>query len=230
MIVFIAGMPRSGSTFSFNVARCLLETRGWLYQEPTDSVLTALDSAGEATHLLVKGHNADQTTLGLIKVGAIKTICTVRKPEDAIASWMTTFGFGLKESVDAMEAWLQMFDIIRSHVLIVHFDDIDREPELAAWKIARYVCDDADEVAAKEIGAKFTKEKVKTLSARIEAGNGDIEDIGFSFYDKKTFFHRRHVLSIDSIEAVNRIGREQVLSIRQALARWCDAEGNLRFS
>jgi len=228
VIVFIAGMPRSGSTFSFNIVRCLLEARGSVYQEPTESILSALRRTGEANHLLLKSHRGDRVTLGLAKLGAIKVVCTVRKPEDSIASWMTTFGFTLEESLSAMNAWLRMFNAIRRCSLIVSFEDIDRDPRSAAWKIARYVCDDADEFAVEQIAIEFTKERVKNLSAQVEARNGDIQDLGFSFMDKKTLFHRRHVSSVDTIAAADRISRKQVLLIRQSLAQWCDAEGNLR--
>lgn len=37
-IVFIAGMPRSGSTFSFNVARDVLRARGSVYQEAPPNI------------------------------------------------------------------------------------------------------------------------------------------------------------------------------------------------
>jgi hypothetical protein len=36
MTVLIAGMPRSGSTFSFNVARAMLIARGSIHQEAND--------------------------------------------------------------------------------------------------------------------------------------------------------------------------------------------------
>jgi hypothetical protein len=227
MIVFIAGMPRSGSTFSFNIVRRLLETRGSVHQEPTFDLLGALERAGEAKHLLLKAHQADDVTLPLIKIGAVKAVCTVRKPEDAIASWMTTFGFTLAESLDATETWLRMFSAIRPHALIVPFEEIDRKPKSAAWKIARYVCDDADELIVEEIASDYTKVKVKDLSVEVETRKGDIEDIGFSFYDKRTFFHRSHVSAVESLEAIDRIGADQVMAIRQALVPWCDEQGNL---
>lgn len=227
MIVFIAGMPRSGSTFSFNIVRRLLEARGSTYQEPTHDVLGALERAGEAAHLLLKGHWADDVTIALTKIGAVKAVCTVRKPEDAIASWMTTFGFTLAESLDAAETWLRMFSAIRTHALVVPFEEIDQKPQAAAWKIARYVCDDADELTVRKIASDYTKAKVKDLSAEVEARRGDIEDIGFSFYDKKTFFHRSHVSAIKSLEAADRIGADQVMAIRNALVPWCDEQGNL---
>ncbi|HEX6409545.1 MAG TPA: hypothetical protein VFZ88_03030, partial [Sphingomicrobium sp.] len=109
MIVFIAGMPRSGSTFSFNIARRLLEDRGSVYQEPTGDLLGAFERLGGAAHLLLKGHSADKVTLQLAQLGAMKVVCTVRKPADAIASWMTTFGFTLEQSLGHMEDWLRMF-------------------------------------------------------------------------------------------------------------------------
>jgi hypothetical protein len=108
---------------------------------------TKISPVWSFAHLLLKGHEADEVTLALTKLGAIKSICTVRKPEDPIASWMSTFSFTLEESIHAMSAWLRMFSVIRTYALIVPFDEIDREPRSAAWKIARYIFDDADEPA-----------------------------------------------------------------------------------
>lgn len=227
MIVFIAGMPRSGSTFSFNIARRLLEERGTLHQEPTGDLLGALERVGGAAHLLLKGHSADKFTLQLAQLGAMKTVCTVRKPADAIASWMTTFGFTLEQSLGHMQDWLRMFSAVRFYALIVPFEEIERDPKSAAWKIARHLCDDADQLAVERIATEFTKEKVRDLSEAVRARKGDIEDLGFSFYDKTTFFHRGHVSSLDTLEASERIGREQVAAINQALAEWCDGDGNL---
>ena len=201
MIVFIAGMPRSGSTFSFNIARRLLEDRGSVYQEPTGDLLGAFERLGGAAHLLLKGHSADKVTLQLAQLGAMKVVY--------------------------MEDWLRMFSAIRSWSLIVPFEEIERDPKSAAWKIARHLCDDADQLAVERIAIDFTKEKVRDLSEAVRARKGDIEDLGFSFYDKTTFFHRGHVSSLDTLEASERIGREQVLAINQALAEWCDRDGNL---
>lgn len=220
-------MPRSGSTFSFNIARRLLEDRGSVYQEPTGDLLGALEGVGGAAHLLLKGHSADKFTLQLAQLGAMKTVCTVRKPADAIASWMTTFGFTLEQSLGHMEDWLRMFSALRTYALILPFEEIEKDPESAAWKIAHHLCEDADRSGVDEIAMEFTKEKVRDLSEAVRARKGDIEDLGFSFYDKTTFFHRGHVSSLDTLEASERIGQEQVAVINQALAEWCDGDGNL---
>ncbi len=109
MIVFVAGMPRSGSTFTFNIVRGLLEARGRLHQIPVESVLSAVEDAGSADHLVFKGHAADEITIKLAKLSALKVICSTRKPEDAIASWMATFGFSIEESIAALNRWMVMY-------------------------------------------------------------------------------------------------------------------------
>jgi hypothetical protein len=227
VIVFVGGMPRSGSTFSFNVVRCLLEDSGRVHQVPSESLLVGLEQVGEAQHLILKGHGADPITLALTKLAAIKAVCTVRKPEDAIGSWMAAFGFSLEESLGTMQAWLQMFSVIRDYAVVIPFQQIEEAPEDAAWKIARHLCDRPDPALISRIAADFSKTKVKELSADVAAGIGDIEDIGFSAYDKRTFFHGKHVSSAESTSAVDRIGSAQVSTIRSSLSNWCDGDGNL---
>lgn len=205
MIVFVAGMPRSGSTFTFNIVRGLLEQRGSLHQTPVESVLTALESTGSADNLIFKGHAADEVTIKLVKLGAVKTVCSFRKPEDAIASWMDTFNFSLEASLCAMDCWLRMFREVRDYALIVPFDTIDNDPFTAARSIAQHVCPGSDPKEADAICRSFTKDRVQRLSQELVRGDPAIEDIGFSYYDKATFFHRRHVASLEVTKANARI-------------------------
>jgi hypothetical protein len=84
--VLIAGMPRSGSTFSFNVVREALQARGTIYREPTDDILGAVDRSEGAQHALAKAHAFDAPSLKLERTGAIRIITTIRRIEDAIPS------------------------------------------------------------------------------------------------------------------------------------------------
>lgn len=195
-------------------------------QEPTGDLLGAFERLGGAAHLLLKGHSADKVTLQLAQLGAMKVVCTVRKPADAIASWMTTFGFTLEQSLGHMEDWLRMFSAIRSWSLIVPFEEIERDPKSAAWKIARHLCDDADQLAVERIAIDSPRKKSETFPKRIGQGRATSKTLA-SASNKTTFFHRGHVSSLDTLEASERIGREQVLAINQALAEWCDRDGNL---
>lgn len=229
MIVIIGGMQRSGSTFSFNVAREVLARRGTLHQETGNDILEAVDASGGAENILLKSHRLNNASVRLVELGAVTSICTIRKPEDAIASWMEVFGFDLADSIDEMKAWLRMFDRIRANSLVVDYDVIDRRHRTAAWRIARHLAPSASPFEVFRIARRHSKAAVKAMADRLETAGGDIVDIGFSHYDKATFYHRRHVSSLVSRGAAERLPIDTVKRIRAALGDRLDAEGRLRW-
>lgn len=227
MIVLISGMQRSGSTFSFNIARELLEARGSVYQEPAYSLLPVIENSGDTSHLIQKAHDTDQFTIRLLELGAVKSICTVRKPEDAIASWMTVFHFSLSDSIGHMEGWLDMYRRIRYHSLIIPYRLIEQHPAHAAWEIAKYISPDASVEEVSIIVRKFSRRRVKAMTDILQLEGSGVKDIGFSYYDEKTFLHRRHVAGSVGQLAEDRIGKDAVVTIRDRLRSWIDNEGNL---
>src|SRR5436190_23198311 len=102
MIVFIAGMPRSGSTFTLNVAREILSLSGTTHQEFSHNLPEIIANSEATDHIVWKGHTADHASIRLIELGAAKVICTFRNPEDAIASSMTIFGLTLDDVIMVM--------------------------------------------------------------------------------------------------------------------------------
>jgi hypothetical protein len=141
VIVLIAGMPRSGSTFSFNVARQILAARGSVYQETCEDVVGVVGRSGGADHVLVKNHNLDEPSLALARAGAMRIIMTVRRVEDAMASWFDAFD-AVPEAValGVMHHWIGLFQQLRTKALIVPYEQIDRRPWVAVWRIARAIC------------------------------------------------------------------------------------------
>lgn len=227
MIVFLAGMQRSGSTFSFNVVRDILARRGTVYQEAHPSAAAVVERSGDADHVLFKAHNTDGMTVRLVKLGAVKAVLTVRRPEDAIASWIETFGFDLDTSIAHFQDWLSMFARLRNHALVVRYDDIERLPWSAAWRIARYVCPDARLIEVMGIARARSKRRVKAMTDKLNVDDENVQHISFSYYDTKTFFHRRHVSSLASRFATERIGADAVSTIRHAFRGDIDKNGNL---
>ena len=69
MIVFLAGMQRSGSTFAFNVVRETLMARGQVHQEASSDIVGALSRAAGADHVMLKGHQADRACSDLVREG-----------------------------------------------------------------------------------------------------------------------------------------------------------------
>jgi hypothetical protein len=218
MIVLIAGMPRSGSTFSFNVAREVLRARGTIYQEPVGDVIGAVSRSGGASHVLVKEHNLDEPSLALARAGAMRIIMTVRRVEDALASWFTAFdAIPEDQSLQIMRNWLKLFAQLRAHSLIVPYEQIDRYPWIATWRIARFLCPVGPaEVIA--IARRYRKAEVKRRAEELRVGDAGIIDAGFSHYDQQTFFHRRHVAALQSRSAEQVLSEEALARIRETLA------------
>lgn len=225
MIVFIAGMPRSGSTFTFNIARELLERRGTVYHEPHFSILSVLERSRDANHIIVKAHSADGTTLRLLSVGAAEIICTFRKAEDAIASRMETFGLTLDRSMADMSEWVSMFRKLPASTLFIDFDEIEKHPIRTTIKIARRICRGAALTEAITIARKYSKTNVKRFADQLKKEPGKTTEIGESFYDIKTYFHRRHVSGIVPRSCRERVGEESVQIIREAYRNQLDERG-----
>lgn len=217
MIVILAGMPRSGSTFAFNIVREALRTRGTVYHESSNDLLGAIDRSNGADHVLLKTHELDGPSTELAKAGGARIIITVRRVEDALASWLTAFGeTGEAAAIDLMRNWLGMYCNLRAHALIVKYDEIDRLPWLAAWRMARTACPGIGPVSVLRIARGYRKSIVKQRTDSMTPGP-DFEDIGFSFYDKETFFHRRHVSALKSRSAEQGISPERLAEWRERL-------------
>ena len=226
MIVLLAGMPRSGSTFSFNVVREVLCRRGRIHCETCEDVLGAVHRSNGAEHVLVKAHKFDPPALELARAGALRIIMTTRRVEDAMASWLEAFDT-LPEEVmlQVMRDWLGLYPQLRAYSKIVSYREIDSRPWLAAWRIARAVCPAIGPVEVIEIARRFRKAEVQRQTAKITLGAPGVMDVGFSHYDTATYFHRRHVSRLRSRPAEERLATDQLARVRDALAADVRAAG-----
>jgi hypothetical protein len=192
MFVAICGMQRSGSTFSFNIAREILKLRDGVSFSADASTASLVNIAHEKNFIL-KNHELDEIGIALLKVDAIKGICTIRDPFEAIESWMEVFGFTLEQSITDFGKWLNSFQSIRLDVLILPFDLIQNRPIIAIWKIARYLGFTPSPMELFKLWKTYQKKSISKFSNTLSASSNETIDIGFSYYDKESFFHRRHV-------------------------------------
>ena len=226
MIVVVGGMYRSGSTFSFNVVRELLARDGPVMTRASDSLLPCPPENG-AKHLILKSHAPDALCDDMIRLGAVRCVCTYRRPEDAVASWMHSFGHDLAATIELMRAWLAWHARAARHCLNIGYDDIDRRPLRVILAIQRWLVGGVRPIAALRLRRTYDKRKLMDTYARLER-SAAVRDIGFSYYDPTTFFHRRHVSSATSRRASEVLASDDVLRIRSALASYVDANGDYR--
>lgn len=226
MIVLVAGMYRSGSTFSFNVVRELLAARGGVLGHAVDSLGPALFSPDHA-HLILKSHAPDEFCTELVRLGAIRCVCTYRKPEDSIASWMRAFDFGLDDSIHRLRSWLVWHQRMAPYCLNVEYEQLDSRPFLAVLRVQHWLLGRYAPIAAWRLRCRYDKRRLKHEYDELE-NSGDVSDIGFSYYDRETFFHRRHISSVRSAVAGDLLTKPDVQRIRDELASYVDADGRYR--
>jgi hypothetical protein len=224
MIVFISGMPRSGSTFTFNIAREVLGKWDSVHRESSTDLEPFLDRAKGKRHAIIKAHAANSGLLqGVIK-GTVKSICTVRDPIEAMASYMDTFGLTADEAIRDMTSWLDMYACIKPHSLIVRYEDIEQHWATEAMRIAKYLDPNFRWYDVAEIAGRYSRAAARKISEKVRKGTPGTTDLGFSVVDDVTFLHRGHV-SAESRPPEDRIGRDAIAKILDAFAgRMADFE------
>lgn len=227
MIVIISGMQRSGSTFSFNVAReLLLENEGGVTAFASNSLLDVIENDSGENNLIIKSHDPDESINAVLRKKGFPCICTIRKPEDAILSWMQTFGFSIESSVETYHRWLTWHRAMSSNMLNIRYEEVDKYPILTIRKISQYLINTWSPSVILKIWWRYRKSFVHSVTSTMEKNRAGMTDIGFSYFDDDTFFHRRHISSLKSRSAVNFLSGDEIKFIRNYLDVFLDKNGD----
>lgn len=226
MILLVGGMQRSGSTFAFNIAREILAKYGKVSVAATESIQLALESVNGEKNLIIKNHNPDLLTTRLINNSALYCICTIRKPEDAVGSWMRTFDRDIETSIAAIGNWLEWYRQVSNNVLKINYETIDLHPLYAILRIQKYLLGTINIFDAVKLWRKYRKKLLKKHCDNLTEGTNTI-NAGFTYYDSNTLLHRRHISSIKSKSAKEYLTNEQILFIREGLKKYVSHDGAL---
>jgi len=224
VIVVAGGMIRSGSTFSFNIVREALALRGPVATATANSIDPSLFAHSADRHFVLKTHAPDDDILTRIKEGTIKCICTIRRPEDAIASWMRVFGSSLEVGIESIKCWLGWYLTVIDQVLTIDFQTVDCFRRMAILEILEYIGANSDNGLVEMLEAKYEKLSLKMKYDALVKSD-DTVDVGFSYYDKETFLHRRHISSDEVQSAKNELSSDQALKIRRELEQLLGRDG-----
>ncbi len=216
MVVVIGGMIRSGSTFSFNIVKEILAQTGTVDISFANSIDSSVFSRADNQHFILKTHSPDEDILARIKQGSIRCVCTIRRPEDSIASFIKAFGLPLEFGIESVKQWLDWYRLVSQLVLSIDYGIIDLQRRLAVTRIIEYIGLGSDEALVETLAERYDK---STLKARFDSLVNDEHtvDIGFSYYESQTFFHRRHISSLNSRPAALDLSPIQIDRIRSEL-------------
>lgn len=201
MLVFCNGMPRSASTWSFNVALELLKRSSpgpkvyGGFDEDTRHFLESVPST--VCHVVLKCHTLDQLGRVLTQAGAAKVIYTWRNAADAIASFMAMFGGDFEHALAVMRTSL---DLLRFHresgnAVVLSYELITADPSEAIHRIGGYLGVRTDAETIRQVVNETTfermSEKVRQLSRL--ADQGELIERDEIVYDPETLLNLHHI-------------------------------------
>jgi hypothetical protein len=224
LIVVIAGMPRSGSTFTLNIARETLIPSGEVASIYSESLAPALSHRKGEAHLIIKAHGTDATLGNLIKTRAAVCICSFRKPEEAVASLMRVFGCNFEEALAAIGRWLEWHAAYAQFAINIDYNEILRRPLQSIFKIQRCIGGAVSIDETLRLRQHYDREQVAArTNAMVESEN--TTNVGFSYFDNTTHFHRRHVSPPDQKSATDALTAQQITLVRGQLDSFLDENG-----
>lgn len=240
MLVLCNGMPRSASTWSYNVTMALLrhtaaEVHGG-YDENLHRFLCGLPKS--CVHAVLKCHSLDAAGLGLAQVQAARVIYTWRDLADAAASFMTMFDVDFEHTIAVMSSSLDLYLHHRSNgALILSYEAITHEPTESVAAIAAHLNVAAHQELIAEIAGANSfgrmREKVEEIGAldfaerlvrhdRTSYTDAARCDRSYA-YDPETLFQLNHIRDGGTGYGARRLRQDQLRRLDELLRE----KGNL---
>jgi hypothetical protein len=222
MLVLCNGMPRSASTWSYNVVMALLRGTGEEihggYDENLHRFLRTLPPS--ALHAAVKLHSLDGAGIGLAQLHAAKVVYTWRDLADAIASYMTMFGLDFDRTLALMSSSLDLYQHHkRNGALILGYEAILRHAAESVASIAAYlgIATPYDRIAAiaEANSLAKTREKVNEIGS-LDYGERLIRHEGTA-YDPETLLNFAHIRDGGTGYGASRLNQTQLRRVAELL-------------
>jgi hypothetical protein len=200
MIVVCDGMPRSGSTWAFNVCLRLVRLR-WpganVYCGFRRGVGDYLNEMGpDHDHAVLKTHRLDTAGMALSLTGGVHSIHTHRDPYDAVFSFLQMFHPEFEIALEALRRALvtRAFHEAYDNALMIPYNQVRRAPKRTIRTIAEYLNFALSPAQVSLVHDEMAFDKVKAWSSTIGDDPAlEVVRLREMAYDPETSFHRNHV-------------------------------------
>jgi hypothetical protein len=250
MFVCCTGMARSGSTWSFNVCRELLEATGepliagyYGERQALDAFIESRGLEDFPGHVLLKLHQPAERLLGAICEGRARNVFTLRDPRDCLRSRMAFEGKPFEDALMGVAGNLIMYNLFAgtTESLFVRYEEMSLDPVSEIRRIAGYLGLAADEAEVARIaeatGLEAARRKVAGLDRRCDSGT---IEIGGRRIDTETCLQTGHIRdgrpgawreALDPAERVtaNAVLREWLTGLGYADEEELEAEASQHF-
>ncbi len=229
--VFCSGMPRSGSTCVYNIARLLLNEcykDTTIYSDyvgegkPVDETIKAYFNKGVI--FLIKFHRALQSELAfpMVETGLAKNIYTSRNPMNAAYSVHDFFKIPFKKAVNSIELSLedQSEWVKRPNSLFIDFPEINADLLSVIRKVAKHLGLSPSEHTLKKIAEEVSYENMKK---KAESLNENSEQLHKQFHhDKETLLHIEHAPQNQKRNWRESLSQEQIEYAQERFKPWLE--------
>jgi hypothetical protein len=209
-IVMVAGMPRTGSMWTYNVARRLIRAAGhtpWPVHIPPDPIPVfrqAMQFGIAASDVIcIKVHSRFEGA-----VPGLKVLCNLRDIRDVIVSYMRFMHVDFDEVITGFEDSMALTDYYfqeaRFDVLDVRYENIMLRAAETVTRIGFFLGFQVSPQQAEEIAGDYSRKKLRSYIAKLGDAGPDGEtrkpgqtqrnaDGSVRFYDHTTGFQSGHV-------------------------------------
>jgi hypothetical protein len=226
MIVLCDGMPRSGSTWAFNVCLHLVRLR-WpganVYCGYRRWVGAYLNEIGpDHQHAILKTHRLDAEGMALSLTGGVRSIHTYRDPYDAVFSFVQMFNATFETALEALRRALatRMFHRAYDNALMIPYHRVRRAPKRTIREIGDYLGVELGPVEVSLIHGETAFQKVKEWSSTIgDDPKRPVVRLDEMAFDPVTSFHRNHIRDGRSGNGRRKLTAEQRRMVRELVKR-----------
>ncbi len=245
MKIFVGGMTRSGSTWTFNVTRAIVRAGGKIpfpeEQEQSEMVhLEQLKTAPLAANevLCIKTHHGFEGTSDDVKL-----ICNYRDVRAAALSFMRFMRCDFERVLNATEEMMSITDFYfqafkPENALYIRYDDMVENPLKVIQELNDFLKFDLPDPVLAHIEKKHSKDNVAQLLKTMETVKLDNEtatktrfepryyqDGSVRAYDRKTSFQAGHITSSKEDEWREAFTVEQKEQLNQLCHSWLEQYG-----
>ncbi|MGB7058919.1 MAG: sulfotransferase domain-containing protein, partial [Geitlerinemataceae cyanobacterium] len=229
IIIFCGGMVRSGSTWSFNVCRSILQAAdrpfisGYFGEEKDVDIAIQNPAIDPSQSLIIKAHIPGQASLQMIRDGKVKNIFTYRDPRDIICSRLKFENREFESILSVTVQNLRMYDWYRqsSETLFVRFESMMSDPISEIKKIANYLNIELDEIAVRRIAHQNSLEESQKAIDNLQ--NLPKDSVLFEDsrrIDRDTLLQTGHINGAQIGRWKNELNAEQQLLSHLAFQPW----------
>ena len=203
MIVICAGIMRSGSTWSYNVALELVKLTsvsnvrcGYSNKQGISACVAEVEE-GEAG--IYKCHDPSDHVITMIRSGEVKCIITIRNPLDCIASRQQ---FQADEPLERSVQWVKnnIYHVVKMtsgkvKPLVLRYEDMmaNSGGSMMPYYIAQYLKIPQRVESLDAISSTTDMESTKEFCQAIKPGSGVREEQGH-LVDAETCLHDNHII------------------------------------